>query len=132
MRGGPRLDHAPSGLSEPLQLDSAGLLQAEVPRVNAGEAEGLTVSCEDRSIPAFPGKGLTEGRGGLQNELSQALSAAFPKAQPGPFDEWHMSFCHGLTVQLGGLLMYGFSEKEINFLAPSEPVPCMRILFLKK
>ena len=28
--------------------------------------------------------------------------------------------------------MYGFSEKEINFLAPSEPVPCMRILFLKK
>ena len=24
------------------------------------------------------------------------------------------------------------NEKEINFLAPSEPVPCMRILFLKK
>ena len=35
-------------------------------------------------------------------------------------------------MQLGGLVMYGFSEKEINFLALSEPVPCMRILFLKK
>lgn len=42
--GGPRLDHAPEGLSEPLQLDSAGLLQAEVPRVNAGEVERLTVT----------------------------------------------------------------------------------------
>ena len=28
--------------------------------------------------------------------------------------------------------MYGSSEKEINFLAPNEPVPCIRILFLKK
>lgn len=28
--------------------------------------------------------------------------------------------------------MYGPAEKEINFLAPSKTVPCVRILFLKK
>lgn len=37
-----------------------------------------------------------------------------------------------LTVQLGALLMHGSSKKEINFLALSESVPCVRILFLKK
>ena len=41
--GGPRLDHAPAGVSKPLQLDSAGLLHTEVPRVNAVKVEGLTV-----------------------------------------------------------------------------------------
>jgi hypothetical protein len=43
-----------------------------------------------------------------------------------------MSFCQGLTPQLGGLVMHGSTEKEINFLALSESAPWVRILFLKK